>query len=208
MPFDKSRPNVLTLAPGLDPIALLEAMRQGREKPVFEDATKNEVYNRMSNQMFEVYPRSTNHHPTTQIPLAETAFLCPYCKISNSLNLYYFRMNTNIDHQDAFSELKKSGIEGPTVEIHLSGGPGAPIIKRAEKLDHLIKTHYENVFQLSWTDKRHRQLLYNDLNNLEVTCHGHNRIKGDHLDRQGFQAVSQLMKLARANFGTDYDSNL
>lgn len=205
MTYYRNIDNELKLAPGLDALSKLEMMRTGPKTPEFYEETKNHIYNSAGNNYFQMFshnlPIGIVNHPLTGQPLWERAFLCPYCVLTKSLNIYHHKFNCNLDHQDAFASLMKE-IKPPTITIMLKGGPSSVMLKQQRQRAFSVglkESDYENVFELDWKDLRHRQLIYNDLNNLEITCHGHNRIKGDSLDREGTIGAALLLSLNRSN---------
>lgn len=208
MAYSSTLFNEIKLAPTLDLYTRMSAMTTGRATPVFFDETKAHVYNSAFHKSMNFYgrqfPAATRFHPYLQTPLHEPAFLCPYCVISKSLHIYHYKLNCNLDHQEPFSELKKT--RPPIVLTFGNVAPSSPQLKaievRAKKVG-LEATDFENVFQFNWGDRRHVQIMYNDLNNLEITCHGHNRLKGNFLAREGAVGAAELLRMKRSKTTAD-----
>lgn len=205
MTYNRNFDNELKLAPGVDPFIKLEAMHGGPATPTFFPETKQYIYDSAGTRYFKMFSHNLRLmitiHPLTGQPLWERAFLCPYCVLTKSLNIYHHKFNCNLDHLDPFAGLMSES-NPPSVIITLRGAPNSfqinQLRQRAFRVG-LLEDEYENIVRLNWKDKRHRQLIYNDLNNLEITCHGHNRIKGDHLDREGSIGMALLISMNRAH---------
>lgn len=211
MSYNRSFDNEIRLALGLEPLELLGRMHGGRQKSEFFTETKQFIYGMAGMDKYDLFGQSLDAaiytHPITKKPLFETAYLCRYCALTNSLNIYHHRMNCNLDHQDPFAGLLREN-PAPTVTLSFRDPPGSLKLKQKREKALQVKlkeTEYENVFEFDWSLLTHRQILYNDLNNLEITCHGHNRIKGDHLDREGTIGAALLIRLNRSNTDVEED---
>lgn len=211
MPYNRYQNNEIQLAPGLDFLAKLEAMRGGPQTPTFYDETKQYIYSSATQRQFNMLNinlvGATDINPFTQRRLFERAYLCPYCALTNSLNVYHHKFNCNLDHQDPFATLISENVPPSvvyTIPQHLSQQQQQRLAQRLFGQG-LFQVNLTNSFQFNWALQTHRQILYNDLTNLEITCHGHNRIKGDHLDREGTIGAALLLRLNRANLDVEED---
>jgi len=188
----------------------------GPQNQTFYPETVQAVYGEAETTLFEFrgasYLRATRIHPFFRTQLPYIAYLCPYCIVTNNLNFYFNKINTNIDHQMPFSRLKSGAQHGFKFYFKTAGeyttGTRSERTQKKRKTEvattalHLLNPNSAKVrdVEIDFTNNRHLQLLYNDLENLEVTCHGHNRIKGAQLAREGAMAAATLISINRANW--------